>query len=132
MKPKFMLDTDTVSYALRHHGGVAESMVQRKPSELCISALTLAELRYGASRRQSKRLHGLIDSFIVDVAVVPFDDTCATRYGLLASDLAAQGSPIGDFDTLIAAHAIALDLTLVTNNGKHFLRVPELRVENWL
>jgi tRNA(fMet)-specific endonuclease VapC len=132
MKPKFMLDTDSVSFALRGQGSVAARIVDHRPSEICISAVTLAELRYGADRRQSKRLHALIDAFISNVAVMPFDDVCATQFGLVASDLAERGSPIGELDALIAAHAMALDLTLVTNNVKHFERVGGLDVENWL
>jgi tRNA(fMet)-specific endonuclease VapC len=132
MKPKFMLDTDSVSFALRGQGGVAARILDHRPSEICISAVTLAELRYGADRRQSKKLHALIDAFISNVAVMPFDDACATQFGVIAGDLAERGSPIGELDALIAAHAMALDLTLVTNNTKHFARVAGLDLDNWL
>lgn len=131
MRPKYMLDTDSVSFALRGHGNVAARILDRRPSEICISALTLAELRYGATRRDSKKLHALIDAFVSNVAVMPFDETCATHFGAVASGLAERGSPIGEFDALIAAHAVALELTLVTNNVKHFRRVSGLDVENW-
>jgi tRNA(fMet)-specific endonuclease VapC len=131
MNPKFMLDTDSVSFALRGYGGVGTRILEHRPSELCISALTLAELRYGATRRRSKKLHALIDVFVSNVAVMPFDETCAAHFGVVASGLAERGSPIGEFDALIAAHAIALELTLVTNNVKHFARVSGLDVENW-
>ena len=63
---------------------------------------------------------------------MPFDETCADHFGKMASQLAHRGSPIGDFDALIAAHALALALTLVTNNVKHFSRVDGLAVENWM
>jgi tRNA(fMet)-specific endonuclease VapC len=128
----FMLDTDTVSYALREQGRVAARMLEHRPSELCISALTLAELRFGAARRNSPRLHALIDAFIGDVGVMPFDAACAGTFGAIASVLADRGSPIGELDTLIAAHARSLGLTLVTNNVRHFNRVAGLKVENWL
>lgn len=131
MKPKFMLDTDSVSYALRGQGNVGARILDRRPSELCISAVTLAELRYGAARRESKKLHALIDAFTSNIAVMPFDDTCAMHFGTIASGLAARGSGIGEFDVLIAAHAMALDVTLVTNNTRHFTRVPHLTVDNW-
>jgi len=132
MKPKFMLDTDSVSYALRGQGNVAARILDLRPSELCISAITLAELRYGAALRDSKKLHALIDTFTSNVAVMPFDDSCAMHFGTMASGLAKRGSNIGDFDLLIAAHAMALDVTLVTNNSKHFTRVPRLTVDNWV
>ena len=74
----------------------------------------------------------LIDGFLADVIVMPFDRSCAETYGKIAYDLATRGIRIGDLDALIAAHALTLDLTLVTNNLKHFNRVRGLSVENWL
>lgn len=97
-----------------------------------MSAIALAELRFGADRRKSTKIHRLIDAFTTGIQVVPFDDACATRFGIVAAALQAQGSPIGNFDALIAAHAMALDLTLVTNNVKHFNRVRGLKVEDWV
>jgi tRNA(fMet)-specific endonuclease VapC len=126
-----MLDTDSVSFALRGVGDVGARILEHRPSELCVSSITVAELRYGASRRSSTKLHQLIDVLIGDLAVMPFDDMCATRFGEIAIELAAQGAPIGQFDTLIAAHALALELTLVTNNSKHFRRVRGLNLANW-
>ena len=127
----FMLDTDLVSYWLRGVGHVKQKLLRHRRSEISISAITLAELRFGANRRNSAKLHALIDNFIGDVAVLPFDDECAERYANLANDLARRGSPIGEFDTLIAAQALAFDLTLVTNNVQHFRRVRGLKLENW-
>jgi len=129
---KFLLDTDTVSFALRAQGRVGQRIVENRPSQLAISSITLAELRYGAERRSSRQLHHLIDVFVSNVAVLPFDEACAARFGKLASDLVSRGLPIGDFDTLIAAHAMQIGLTLVTNNTEHFGRVAGLRTENWL
>lgn len=127
----FMLDTDSVSYAFRGLGNVGERILARTPSELCVSAISLAELRFGADKRKSKRLHRLIDIFVRDVEVKPFDEAAATRFGALAARLAFRGKPIGQFDTLIAAHALSLELVLVTNNAKHFGRVPGLKMETW-
>ncbi len=113
---RFLLDTDSVSFALRGQGRVAQRIVECRPSELAISSITLAELKYGAERRSSRKLHHLIDVFTGDVAVLPFDEASAASFGKLASELVARGTPIGDFDTLIAAHAIQLGLILVTND----------------
>ena len=132
MTALFMLDTDSVSFALRGEGHVAKRIVARKPSELAISSITLAELKYGADRRKSRKLHHLIDVFASDVLVLPFDEGCASQFGRLASTLVARGTPIGDFDTLIAAHAMHLGLTLVTNNTKHFAKVVGLKIDNWM
>ena len=132
MTLQYMLDTDTVSFALRGFGGVSTRLLEHKPSEICMSAITLSELRYGADRRNSRKLHGIIDAFAGAVTVVSFDEEAAARFGSVAAALVRRGPPIGDFDALIAAHALALDLTLVTNNTKHFSRVDGLRMDNWV
>lgn len=129
--PRYMLDTDTVSFALRGRGRVATRLLQHRPSEICISSITLAELRFGAEARRSRKLHGLIKTFVETVTVVPFDQRAADRFAAVATSLARRGEPIGTFDTLIAAHALSLWLTLVTNNLKHFERVRGLKTENW-
>lgn len=128
----FMLDTDTVSFAIRGVGRVGVAILEHRPSELAISAITLAELRFGAERRKSAKLDRTITSVVNNIAVLPFDAECAAVFGRIAAGLAERGSPIGEFDALIAAHAIVLDATLVTNNVKHFKQVRSLRVENWL
>ncbi len=130
--PRYMLDTDTVSFAMRGEGQVAAHLLDHQPSEVCISSVTLAELRFGAEARRSQKLHRLIRSFVKDVAVLAFDELAADRFALVAATLARRGEPIGAFDTLMAAHALSLGLTVVTNNTKHFSRVPGLTVENWV
>ena len=127
----YMLDTDTVSFALRGQGNVAAHLLEHRPSEVCVSSVTLGELRYGASVRRSRRLHRLIDTFVESVEVAPFDASAADRFGPLAAGLVRRGTPIGVFDVLIGAHALALDLILVTHNLKHFQRIPSLRAESW-
>lgn len=126
-----MLDTDTVSYVLRGEGEAGGRLLATSPTEVCMSSITLAELTYGAAHRRSPKLRRLIERFSFGVQVVPFDAAAATRFGDLAARLAHAGSPIGDIDTLIAAHALCLDVTLVTNNQKHFSTVSGLRIENW-
>ena len=127
----FLLDTDTVSFALRGEGDVRAGLARRRPSDICISSITLAELRFGAARRRSKKLHAAIEAFVSDVAVMPFDAAAAEHFGTVAAALATAGTPIGQMDTLIASHALALGATLVTNNQKHFSMVPGLRLDNW-
>lgn len=130
--PRYMLDADTVSYAIRGEGRVAARLLEHQPSELCISSITLAELRFGAEAKRSRKLHRVIHGFVKDVAVVPFDESAADRFGAVSAALARSGEPIGAFDTLVAAHALSLGLSVVTNNTKHFCRVSGLRVQNWL
>ncbi len=130
--PQYMLDTDTVSFALRGEGRVAARLLGHRPSQVCISSITLAELRFGAEVRRSRKLHALIRTFVEAVAVVSFDERAADRFGSVAVSLARRGEPIGTFDTLMAAHALSLGLTFVTNNAKHFGRVTGLKTENWV
>jgi len=129
--PRYMLDADTVSYALRGQGRVAARLLEHQPSELCVSAVTLAELNFGAEARRSQKIRRAIRSFTKDVTVVPFDEASAERFGVVAAALSTRGRPIGLYDTLVAAQALALGLTVVTNNTRHFSRVPGLAVENW-
>ena len=97
-----------------------------------MSAVTLTELRFGAERRHSRRLNRLIEAFVGDVTVVPFDHEAAARFGKVAAALMSKGTPIGALDTMIAAHALQLGLTLVTHNQKHFRRVRGLKVTDWV
>lgn len=128
---KYLLDTDSVSYAFRRHGLVAARIEQIMPEDLGISAVTLAELRLGADYKNSARIHRLIDKFVAAIEVIPFDSSAAAASGRIGSLLLKRGTPIGDCDVLIAGHAISLGCVLVTNNVKHFARVPGLKVENW-
>lgn len=130
--PDYMLDTDTVSRALRGQGAVATRLLEHRPSQLCISSITVAALRFGADAKRSRKLHGLIDTFVLSVAVMPFDRAAADRFGPVVRALARRGEPIGTFDALIAAHALSLGLTVVTNNAKRFQRVAGLKTTNWV
>jgi len=127
-----MLDTDTVSMALRGQGAAGARVLEHRPTQLCLSSITLAELRFGADSKGSRKLHTLIDTFVAAIVVLPFDQMASDRFGRVARALAKRGEPIGTFDTLIAAHAQSLGLTLVTNNTKHFRRVAGLTVVNWI
>ncbi|MHB0968368.1 MAG: PIN domain-containing protein [Thermoanaerobaculia bacterium] len=131
MSLRFMLDTDSVSFAIRGAGRVGERIVAHRPSDLCMSAITLAELRYGVERRNSPRLHRAVEAFVRNMSVVAFDEDCAATYGRIGAKLAAKGATIGEIDTMIAAHALALGLTLVTSNTRHFTRVESLQTANW-
>jgi tRNA(fMet)-specific endonuclease VapC len=129
--PRYMLDADTVSYALRGQGHVAARLLEHQPSDICISAITLAELNFGANVKRSQKIRRAIRTFTKDVAVVPFDEGSAERFGVVAAALSSRGQPIGVYDTLVAAQALSMELTVVTNNTRHFSRVPGLIVENW-
>jgi tRNA(fMet)-specific endonuclease VapC len=129
---RYLLDADTASYALRGQGHVGARILQHAPSDVCISAITLAELRYGAEARKSQKLRRAIRTFVKDIEVLPFDQAAAERFAEVAAELTQSGTPIGVFDTLVAAQALSLGLVVVTNNTRHFGRVTGLKVENWL
>ena len=103
-----------------------------RPEDICISAITLAELEYGVynSLRPEQNQLALM-TFLSSIAVVPFDADAAREYGLIRADLKKKGTLIGANGLLIAAHARALGVTLVTNNTREFERVEGLMVENW-
>ena len=131
-----LLDTDIYIYLLNQRPGfesILKRLDGREYGEVSLSAITLVELRFGiaASRRRSLNLAQL-ELFLASFEAVPFDDRAAAAYGPLRAHLEAQGTPIGPLDTLIAAHALALCATLVTNNVREFGRVPALTLENWL
>jgi tRNA(fMet)-specific endonuclease VapC len=108
--PFYLLDADTASYALRGEGRVASRLLEHPPSAICISAVTLAELRFGAEAKKSQKLRRAIRSFVKDVAVLPFGEAAAERLAAVAADLSASGTPVGAFDTLVAAQALSLGL----------------------
>lgn len=131
--PLVMLDTNVASAAMRSPlGPLWDRLETFAPEDVCMSVVTSAELRFGIERVGSVRLlrqfEMLLEVFVVLPLAVPSDET----YGRIRADLERAGTPIGANDLLIAAHALALDLTLITANIREFSRVPNLRVENWL
>jgi tRNA(fMet)-specific endonuclease VapC len=128
-----MLDTNIVSDLVRNPQGRVFDRIAASGSEaLCVSIITAAELRYGCVRKGSARLSAQVDAILGSIDILPFDVPAEAEYGIVRAGLEAAGTPIGPNDLLIAAHARATGLTLVTANVDEFERVPGLRVENWL
>ena|SRR5215213_6500882 len=99
---------------------------------VAVSAITVLELRQGAERSQQRELaHARLDDFFEPMDVLSFEEADALVAARIRARLFQIGRPIGDFDSLIAAHALSRDLIVVTNNVDEFERVPELRIENW-
>lgn len=130
---RFMLDTDSCIYLLKGSSPELSARVSLcDPGELVLSAVTYAELRYGAERSQARERNlERIEQLCSEAAVLPFDEAAARRAGEVRATLARKGTPIGPMDTLIAAHALETEVTLVTNNVREFRRVRGLSVENW-
>ncbi len=130
---EFMLDTDTASYIMNSKSPVLLQKLQTVPtSAVCISAITKSEIAYGVeiSPRQQKD-RAALEFFLRHIQVFDYPADAAADYGYIRAALKSRGTLIGPNDTLIAAHALCLGLTLVTNNTREFKRVPGLRVENW-
>lgn len=129
----FLLDTNA---CIRVLNGSSAPLIARvrshAPPEIRVSSVTRAELLYGArhSARVTDNLR-LLTAFFAPLISLPFDDACAEHYGILRASLASSGRPIGPNDLLIAATALAHDLTLVTHNVKEFSRISGLNVEDW-
>jgi tRNA(fMet)-specific endonuclease VapC len=130
---RYLLDTNILSDFLRNPDGRA---VQRAAlvgeATLCTSIVVACELRYGALKKGSVRLSERVEKLLESLEVLPLDKESDRQYAEIRLHLDRKGRPIGPNDLLIAAHALALDLTLVTANSEEFSRVPDLRVENWL
>lgn len=129
---RYMLDTDICIYTINQRPSVVLRAFERFHSAgLGISSVTAAELFFGVARSGSPRNLEALRRFLATLEVAPFDALAAEVCGPLRDWLASQATPIGPYDALIAAHAHALGVTLVSNNTREFERVPGLRVENW-
>ena len=129
----YMLDTDTVSYLVRGKTPALDTRVAKmRPKQLSISAVTRGELLYGMHLKDgAHRLTQLVDQFLLRVQCLPWDDAAATHFAVIAADLHKAGTQICSMDAMIAGHASATGAVLVTNNARHFSRVPGLMIENW-
>lgn len=129
----YMLDTDICSYIIKERPlQVLEHFRRIEMEQLCISAVTCGELIYGVEHSSSKKVNRqIIDDFVRHLSITPWDEAAAEHYGAIRAFLRAEGNMIGAMDLMIAAHARSREMTLVTNNDKHFRRVPRLKVENW-
>jgi len=127
---KFLLDTCAVSDYLRGVDSVVQRIQKVRPSDVTISAVTVMELRYGATRRQSPKLTASVEAFLSGISILTFDAEAAERAGVLRAKMEAKGLSIALADCQIAGTALAYELTLVTHD-KDLMRVPDLKVVDW-
>jgi tRNA(fMet)-specific endonuclease VapC len=130
---KYMLDTNIVIYALKDRPAKVRAAFKRHEGEMCLSSISLGELIYGAekSARVEQNLK-VIESLAARLLIEPFNTQAALHFGQLRAELTRSGKLIGPYDMMIAGHARAMGLILVSNNQREFDRVPGLRVENWV
>ena len=132
MPARYLLDTNTVSYIIKGNiPRVRERLVKTPMAQVAISVITEAELRFGVVRRpEATRLKIAVDEFLLRVAVLPWDSEAAQHYADVRTALERAGTSMGNLDLMIAAHALAADAVLVTND-RVFGRIKELKIEDW-
>jgi tRNA(fMet)-specific endonuclease VapC len=128
----WMLDTNICIYVINARPpGVLARFRQQRLGDIGISSVTAAELAFGVVKSGSARNREALEMFLAPLEVLAFDADGIWHYAKVRADLERRGEPIGALDTMIAAHALASNAILVTNNTREFARVPELRLENW-
>lgn len=130
-----LLDTDTCIYLIKDGGrraGILGHLDRLEMGAVGVSSVTVAELWTGVEKSKYRRLNSqALEKFLLDLVVLPFNDRAARAYGTVRAALERKGRGIGPLDTLIAAHAVSLKATLITNNIREFHRVPGLKVRAW-
>jgi tRNA(fMet)-specific endonuclease VapC len=130
---RYLLDTNIVSDLVRRpQGRIAEHVRKVGEAQVCTSIIVAAELRYGATKKGSERLAAQLETVLGALDVLPFEAPADAAYALIRTQLDEAGAPIGGADLLIAAQALALGLTVVTDNEGEFARIDGLPHENWL
>ena len=130
---RWMLDTDTCIALIKSDPGAIRKLRGKAIGQVGISSITLGELAFGVGKsNRPLEARAALDEFLLALEVAPFDERAALHYGGVRASLERRGKPIGPLDTLIAAHALAEDVVLVTHNSGEFRRVEGLRTEDWV
>ena len=130
---RLMLDTNICIYLIKEQpASVLDRFTAHPVGAIGVSVITLAELEYGVAKSsRPARNRAALEQFVSPLEVAPFDRDATSVYGRVRAQLEKKGQPIGSMDLLIAAHAISLDVRLITHNVKEFRKVPGLRIEDW-
>lgn len=130
---RYLLDTNILSSLVHNQpAGIDEHIRSIGQANVCTIIIVAVELRFGVAKKRSPRLAQRVDELLATIEVLPFEEPADTIYGVIRVRLEKKGRPIGGNDLFIAAHAIALGCTLVSDNEREFSQVPGLRIENWL
>lgn len=129
---RYLLDTNIAGFIIKGKTPSVDRRLARIPmSDVGISSVTEGELRFGVERRpEATRLRALVDDFLLTITILPWDSTAARRYGSVRAELEGGGQALGNLDTMIGAHALALGAVLVTNDSA-FDRIAGLKVVDW-
>jgi tRNA(fMet)-specific endonuclease VapC len=130
---EYLLDTNICIYIIKKKPAeVFDKFKNLTIGDVGISSITLAELQYGIEKSSNPvKNKEALEKFLTPIEVIDFGYDATVEYGKIRSELERKGVPIGPLDMLIAAHAMSLDVTLVTNNVREFERIPELKIDNW-
>ena len=132
-EPTWMLDTNILSDLIRNpRGALVQRLSSTEPDAICTSIVVACEMRFGARRKGSDVLTNRVEQLLGTLTVLPLDKPADLHYADIRTALERAGTPIGNHDLFIAAHARSRNMTLVTHNVREFERVPGLRVEDWL
>lgn len=130
---RYLLDTDICIYLINERPRKVLARFRRHAvGDIGVSTVTVSELAWGVAKTGSARNRAALDAFLLPIEIAAYDLAAALRYGEVRAELTRLGRPIGPLDAMIAAHALSLGVTLVTNNLREFGRVPNLAVENWV
>jgi tRNA(fMet)-specific endonuclease VapC len=133
MTYSYLLDTNIISELIKNpRGGIFSKIQEVGEDTVCTSIIVACESRFGAKKKNSQKLIEKQEIILNSIAILPLTQPVEQYYAKIRTELEQLGTPIGGNDLLIAAHALALNLTVVTNNVREFSRVPNLKVENWL
>ena len=127
----YMLDTDTVSLVVRKNPSVIKKLIKHEDDEICISAITYAELSYGLEKKGSEKLFNEVRSILEKLSIMDFNEAQSELYGKIRVQLERSGTPLGDMDMLIAAAALSAGAILVSHNKKHFSKIKGIKAEDW-
>lgn len=132
-EPAWMLDTNTLSDLIRNpRGALVRRLSSTEPDAICTSIVVACEMRFGAKRKGSDVLANRVEQLLASLTILPLDQPADLHYADIRAVLERAGTPIGNHDLFIAAHARSRNMTLVTHNVREFERVPGLSVEDWL
>jgi tRNA(fMet)-specific endonuclease VapC len=132
MSIRYLLDTNTVSFHIRSSSPLLQRRLRRTPAKaVALSVITEMEIRYGLARNPALRIAPLVEAFLAGMTILSLTSEVAGHYGRIRAELDRKGRPIGPLDLMIASQAVALGLTLITNNTREFRRVAKLRCEDW-
>ena len=132
MTTRYLLDTNVVAFHIRRSSPALQARLRKiRAGSVALSVVTEMEIRYGLARNPTLRVAPLVEGFLAGITILPLDSTVAAVYAKIRAGAEAKGKPIGPLDLMIAAHALAVRATLVTNNVRQFRRIPGLVVEDW-